>query len=132
MPFPLFDDHFKEEEKSSSANIWNHLEMFYNIFGRLGPGRPSAGGPRMDCQEVTSPGVVKISRLASRLRRSARSNCEKCLEMGETQFLLFIGTFCCFSCFLTAFLLFLDPKVSRNGNDAKPLPTRGPNNLLDV
>ena len=33
MPFPLFDDHFKEEEKSSSANIWHHLEMFYNIFG---------------------------------------------------------------------------------------------------
>ena len=26
----------------------------------------------MDRQEVTSPGVVKISRLASRLRRSAR------------------------------------------------------------
>ena len=38
----------------------------------LGPGRPLAGGPRMDCQAVTSPGVVKISRLTLRLRRSAR------------------------------------------------------------
>ena len=51
---------------------------------------------------------VQFSRLASRLRRSARSKSvekwkkrnfsysrtiEKCLEMGETQFLLFIGTF---------------------------------------
>ena len=57
---------------------------------------------------------------------------EKCLEMGEAQFLLFIGSFCCFSCFETVFLLFLDPKVSRNGNDGKWLPTRGPNDLLDV
>ena len=38
----------------------------------LGPGRPSAGGPRMDRRTVTSPGVVQIWRLASRLRRSAR------------------------------------------------------------
>ena len=38
---------------------------------KLGPGRPSAGGPRMDRRAVTSPGVVKILRLASRLRRSA-------------------------------------------------------------
>ena len=30
----------------------------------LGPGRPSAGGPRMDRRAVTSLGVVKISRLA--------------------------------------------------------------------
>ena len=29
-------------------------------------------------------GRVHFSRLASRLWRSARSNCEKCLEMGET------------------------------------------------
>ena len=40
-------------------------------FNVLGPGRPSAGGPRMDRRAVTSPGVVKILRLASRLRRSA-------------------------------------------------------------
>ena len=30
---------------------------------QLGPGRPSAGGPRKDRRAVTSPGVVKISRL---------------------------------------------------------------------
>ena len=36
------------------------------LFDQLGPGRPSAGGPRMDRRAVTSPGVVKISRLASR------------------------------------------------------------------
>ena len=38
----------------------------------LGPGRLSAGGLRMDRRAVTSWGVEKISRLASRLRRSAR------------------------------------------------------------
>ena len=38
----------------------------------IGPGRPSAGGPRMDRRGVTSPRVVKVSHLASRLRRSAR------------------------------------------------------------
>ena len=42
------------------------------IFQRLGPGRPSAGGPRMDRRAVTSLGVVKISCLALRLRRSVR------------------------------------------------------------
>ena len=36
------------------------------LFDKLGPGRPSAGGPRMDRRAVTSLGVVKISRLASR------------------------------------------------------------------
>ena len=39
---------------------------------QLGPGRPSAEGPRMDRRVVTSPRVVKISRLASHLQRSAR------------------------------------------------------------
>ena len=38
----------------------------------LGPGRPSAGGPRMDRRVVTSLGVIYVSCLASRLRRSAR------------------------------------------------------------
>ena len=42
------------------------------IFQRLGPGRPSAGGPRMDRRAVTSSGVVKISRLAVHMRRLAR------------------------------------------------------------
>ena len=41
-------------------------------FIALGPGRPSAGGPRMDRRVVTSLGVVKVSRLALRLRRSAQ------------------------------------------------------------
>ena len=45
---------------------------FVNFLNKLGPGRPSAGGPRMDRRAVTSLGVVKTSRLASRLRRSAR------------------------------------------------------------
>ena len=40
-----------------------HTHM-YN-FKQLGPGRPSAGGPRMDCRVVTSLGVVNVSRLAS-------------------------------------------------------------------
>ena len=49
-----------------------YLGFIIYIFVSLGPGRPSAGGPRMDRRAVTSSGVVKISRLASRLRRSAR------------------------------------------------------------
>ena len=40
----------------------------------LGPGQLSAGGPRMDRRAMTSPGVVKISRLALRLWRSARGD----------------------------------------------------------
>ena len=44
----------------------------WRILRKLGPGWPSAGGPRMDRRVVTSPGVVKVSRLASRLWRSAR------------------------------------------------------------
>ena len=31
-----------------------------NHFDELGPGRPSAGGPRMDRQAVTSLGVLQI------------------------------------------------------------------------
>ena len=46
--------------------------MVYQKFDILGPGQPSAGEPRMDRRAVTSPGVVKISCLASRLWRSAR------------------------------------------------------------
>ena len=36
---------------------------YLNFLSVLGPGRPSAGGPRMDRRAVTSLGVVKISRL---------------------------------------------------------------------
>ena len=50
----------------------DHFSKFtMHKFMVLGPGRPSAGGPRMDRRAVTSPGVEKISRLALRLRRSA-------------------------------------------------------------
>ena len=41
-------------------------------FAQLGPGRPLVSGPRMDGRVVTSLGIVNISRLASRLRCSAR------------------------------------------------------------
>ena len=50
------------------------------ILIELGPGRPPAGGPRMDCRAVTSSGLVKISRLASRLRRSARRLLTPCQD----------------------------------------------------
>ena len=50
------------------------------LLWELGPGRPSAGGPRMDCRAVTSSGVVKISRLTSRLRRSARRLLTPCQD----------------------------------------------------
>ena len=43
-----------------------------DLLPQLGPGQPSAGGPRMDRRAVTNQGVVKISCLAPRLRRSAR------------------------------------------------------------
>ena len=42
-----------------------NVEQEFYFFLQLGPGRPSAGGPRMDRRAVTSSGVVKISRLAS-------------------------------------------------------------------
>ena len=49
-----------------------HNMRFYDKFLKLlGPGQPSAGGPRMDRRVVTGPRVVKISRLASHLWRSA-------------------------------------------------------------
>ena len=41
--------------------------------------------------------------------------------MGETQFLLFIGTFCCFSCFQTHFLLFQTQKCLEMGMMEKAL-----------
>ena len=48
------------------------------FFLLLAPGQPSAGGPRMDRRALTSPGVVKISRLAcptpSRHSQSARND----------------------------------------------------------
>ena len=47
------------------------LTSMWNLLFELGPGRPSAGGPRMDRQVVTSLVVEKFSRLASRLQRSA-------------------------------------------------------------
>ena len=59
---------------------------------------------------------------------------QKCLEMGGKGFsfspisrhlLLFL-------LFLDTFSLILDPKVSINGNSAKPSRTRVPNKLLDV
>ena len=40
------------------------LSIKYKHFISLGPGRPSAGGPRMNHRAVTCPGVAKISRLA--------------------------------------------------------------------
>ena len=49
----------------------DQLVKYPEFFMSLGPGRPGAGGPRMDRRAVTSSGVVKISRLTSRLRRSA-------------------------------------------------------------
>ena len=61
-------------DKNGDGDIFTFISthIFYQIFSQLGPGRPSAGGPRMDGRAVTSLGIVKISRLASRLRRSAR------------------------------------------------------------
>ena len=51
-----------------------HCPLVYLL--PLGPGRPSAGGPRisirMDRRAVTSSGVVNISHLALHLQRSAR------------------------------------------------------------
>ena len=41
--------------------VYDSTCVFFYI---LGPGRPSAGGGRMDRRAVTSLGVVKISRLA--------------------------------------------------------------------
>ena len=45
-------------------------KIFSFTFDKLGPGRPSAGGPRMDRRAVTSSGVVKISSLTSQAGRA--------------------------------------------------------------
>ena len=55
------------------AALWMFDISGEHYFVVLGPGQPSAGGPKMDGRAVTSLGVVKISRLTSRLWRSARS-----------------------------------------------------------
>ena len=42
--------------------IWKKVLMEFiwkKVLMELGPGRPSAGGPRMDSRAVTSSGVVK-------------------------------------------------------------------------
>ena len=59
-----------EEDNQTWWDVIHNL-VISEILVRLGPGRPSAGGPRMDRRAVTSLGVVEISHLASRLRRSA-------------------------------------------------------------
>ena len=58
------------QDAANQLDASRYISSYF--FMELGPGRPPAGGPRMDRWAVTSPGVVKISRLASRLRRSAR------------------------------------------------------------
>ena len=103
--------------------------------------RPWPAGPRMDHRVVTSPGFVNVSRLASRLRRSARMGIfldaiaspstypsdlpqakvsrnrrKRFLPFLDTFccfscFLPFLDTFCCLSCFLTPFPFFLESKV---------------------
>ena len=61
-------------DKNGDGDIFTFISthIFYQIFSQLGPGRPSAGGPRMDRWVVTSPGVVKVSRLASNSARRGR------------------------------------------------------------
>ena len=55
-----------------SAPCWDQAHLIIIILSFLGPGLPSASGPRMDRLAISSPGVVNISRLASRLWRSAQ------------------------------------------------------------
>ena len=57
---------------ASNENSEYYSNSTFDIFDVLGPGRTLAGGPSMDRWAVTSSRFVKISRLASRLRRSAR------------------------------------------------------------
>ena len=43
-----------------SKIILDSIRKSCDVLNILGPGRPSAGGPRMDRRAVTSSGVVKI------------------------------------------------------------------------
>ena len=65
-------------------------------FIQLGPGRPSAGGPRMDRRAVTSSRVVNTSRLASLHKREVpnklESESETCMAV-KLNFRLPIITF---------------------------------------
>ena len=75
MDCPFSCGHF--EMRLTSVGLFvqcvydDNLPQYDNLVV-LGPGRPSAGGPKMDRRAATSPGVIKISRLASCLRHSAR------------------------------------------------------------
>ena len=70
---------------SSSSSLSSSLSS-------LGPGRPSAGGPRMDRRPVTSLGVVKISCLALRLRSSARRFIQSLNRKFRWELILMIGS----------------------------------------
>ena len=83
--------------KPSTSYTLQHLkcwldklyQMFHEYFSILGPSWPSAGGPRMDRRAVTSSGFVKISCLASRLRRSDfAKKIAKCLHFFAFFYLL--------------------------------------------
>ena len=63
----LFLSFYKRFISLEKSMLMAEEYLLFDFFEKLGPGRPSAGGPRMDRQAVTSPGVVKISRLASRV-----------------------------------------------------------------
>ena len=61
--FGFFPSVMKEELEEEAEDFLREVRV--SLLKKLGPGRPSAGGPRMDRRAVTSPGVVKISRQIS-------------------------------------------------------------------
>ena len=63
----LFYNFFEEKKRehfkalvASPQKKTNDCLLKTPFLCKLGPCRPSAGGPRMDCRAVTNPGVVKI------------------------------------------------------------------------
>ena len=82
-------------ERMSNLGVWGPIFSEWT-FKQLGPGRPLAGGPRMDRRAVTSSKVVNTSRLASLHKREVpnklESESETCMAV-KLNFRLPIITF---------------------------------------
>ena len=59
-------------ESSLDHHLFSQIGLYLLFFNQLGHSLSSASRPRMDLRVVTNLGVANISRLASRLRHSAR------------------------------------------------------------
>ena len=95
LSWPLPEGQYEWCPSLSSSSTSSSSTSSSSSSSSLGPGRPPAGGPRMDRRVVTSSGVVNVSRLASHLRRSARRESNYSIyRIGGHFFVTDMQTFC--------------------------------------